>query len=141
MCLTISREQRDAIYELVVNHLSAIGDVWIELEKRDFATAKRQAREFVEDLHLMSDLGWDEAIDAEEVTLTVPRAELVGTLARLHREASGALGTYVSRPKNDEAVAERDLTASAALGELLSRLAAAPHVGCAGAGDDAEGPR
>lgn len=37
MCLTITREQRDAIYEVVVNHLSAIGD------------------EFVEDSHLMSD--------------------------------------------------------------------------------------
>ena len=46
--LTISREERDGLYELVVNHLSAIGDVWIELQRRNRATAKRQAQEFVE---------------------------------------------------------------------------------------------
>jgi hypothetical protein len=48
MPVTISREQRYAIYELVVDHLSAIGDVWIEFQKRDYATAKRQAGEFVQ---------------------------------------------------------------------------------------------
>ncbi|MBA3261548.1 MAG: hypothetical protein H0T69_03560 [Thermoleophilaceae bacterium] len=57
MPLTISREQRDAIYELVVTHLTGIGDVWIELDNHDFPTAKRLAREFVEDLHLLNDLG------------------------------------------------------------------------------------
>ncbi len=126
MSWTISREERDALYELVVNHLSAIGDVWIELQRRDRATAKRQAQEFVEDLHLMSDLGWDETIEAEQVTLTVPREELVGTLARLHRDAVGALGTYVARPNDEEVLAKGDLTAVAAIGELLSRVASAP---------------
>ena len=29
MPVTISRAQRDAIYELVVTHLSGIGDVWL----------------------------------------------------------------------------------------------------------------
>lgn len=31
--LTISRKERDALYELVVNHLSAIGDVWVEFQR------------------------------------------------------------------------------------------------------------
>src|SRR5918998_2497886 len=119
MPLTISRKQRDALYELVVDHLTAIGDAWIELDKRDSATAKRQAREFVQDLHLLSDLGWDETIDSEWGTLTVPPGELVHTIARLHRQVTGALEAYVSRPKDEEAAAERDVTASGALGELL----------------------
>ncbi|MEA2361278.1 MAG: hypothetical protein QOD71_423 [Thermoleophilaceae bacterium] len=140
MPLTISREQRDALYELVVNHLSAIGDVWIELQRRDQATAKRQAQEFVEDLHLMGDLGWDETIEAEQVTLTVPRDELVGTLARLHRGAVGALGAYVMGPKDEEIAAEGDLTAVAAIGELLSRVASAP-CSAADAGRTEEGSR
>jgi hypothetical protein len=109
MPLTISRKQRDALYELVVDHLTAIGDVWIDLEKRDFATAKRQAREFVQDLHLLNDLGWDETIDRDWVTLTVPPRELVRTVARSpgsHR----ALGTYFSRSKDEEALAERNVT-------------------------------
>jgi hypothetical protein len=41
----------------------------------------------------------------------------------LHKDAAGSLGTYVSRPKDDEELAERDLAASEALGEVLSRLA------------------
>ena len=127
MPLTISRKQRDALYELVVDHLTAIGDVWIELDKRDFATAKRQAREFVQDLHLLNDLGWDETIDSERVTVTVPAGELVLTIARLHRQVTGALETYVSRPKDQDASAERDVTASETLGEAVKQLAAAHH--------------
>jgi hypothetical protein len=138
MALTINHDQRNAIYELVVDHLSAIGDVWIEFERRDFATAKRQAGEFVQGLRLLTDLGWDETIDAERVTLTVPNDELVTILAWLHRKATGALESYVSRPRDDEAVAERDLTAVTTLGELLGQLAAASHA-CAGNG--AEGSR
>jgi hypothetical protein len=57
------------------------------------------------------------------VALTVSLDELTRTLARLHKDAAGSLGTYVSRPKNDEEFAERDLAASEALGEVLSQLA------------------
>jgi hypothetical protein len=39
--LTITRAQRDAIYELVVTHLTGIGDVWVSVDRRDFAAAKR----------------------------------------------------------------------------------------------------
>jgi hypothetical protein len=47
---TINRDQRDGLYELVRNHLGAIGDVWIALEvNEDFATAERLGIEFGED--------------------------------------------------------------------------------------------
>jgi hypothetical protein len=55
--LTISRAQRDAIYEMVVNHLTAIGDVWRCVDRREFGTAKRLGHEFAEDLRLLDDLG------------------------------------------------------------------------------------
>jgi hypothetical protein len=121
--LTITRAQRDAIYEMAVNHLTGIGDVWISVDRREFATAKRLGRDFAEDLRLLEDLGWAETIDRETVALTVPPDELTRTLARLHKDAAGSLGTYVSQPKDDEELAERDLAASEALGEILSRLA------------------
>jgi hypothetical protein len=36
---TIDRDQRDGLYELIRNHLGAIGDVWIALEESgDFAS-------------------------------------------------------------------------------------------------------
>ncbi|MDX6599149.1 MAG: hypothetical protein QOE87_3036 [Gaiellales bacterium] len=123
MPLTITRAQRDAIYELVVTHLTAIGDVWGCVDRRQFATAKRLGREFAEDLRLLEDLGWSEAIDQEAVVLTVPPVELTRTLARLHKDAAESLEDYVSRPKHEEQVAQRDLAASQALGELLSQLA------------------
>jgi hypothetical protein len=125
--VTISRAQRDAIYELVVTHLTGIGDVWMSVDRREFATAKCLGRAFAEDLRLLEDLGWADTIDRETVALTVPPDELTRTLARLHKDAAVSLGTYVSRPKDDEELAERDLAASEALGEVLSLLAQPIH--------------
>ena len=125
MLVTISRAQRDAIYELVINHLTAIGDVWISVNRREHATAKRMGRELREDLRLVEDLGWAETIDHETVELPAPPSELTRALARLQKDASGSLGIYVSRPKDEEKLAGRDLAASEALGEILSQLAQA----------------
>ena len=56
---TIDRDQRDGIYEVVRNHLGAIGDVWIALEENeDFEIAERLGREFGEDFRLLADIGW-----------------------------------------------------------------------------------
>lgn len=123
MPVTMSRAQRDAIYEAVITHLTAIGDVWMCVDRRDYATAKRLGREFSEDLRLLEDLGWADRIDHDNVVLTQPPDELARTLARLHKDASGSLGTYVSRPKDEEELAQRDLAASEALGDILSQLA------------------
>jgi hypothetical protein len=43
------------------------------------------------------------------VGLTQPPDELTSALARLHKDASGSLGTYVSRLKDEEELAQRDL--------------------------------
>jgi hypothetical protein len=123
MPVMITRAQRDAIYQMVITHLTGIGDVWLSVKRRDFADAKEMGRKFAEDLRLLEDLGWPEDIERETVTLTMPPGELTRTLARLHKDAAGALGVYVSRPKEDEEFAQRDLAASEALGEILGRLA------------------
>ena len=123
MPVTITRVQRDAIYELVIARLTAIGDVWLSIKRREFADAKKMGREFAEDLRLLEDLGWAETIDRDTVSLTQPPEELTSALARLHTEASTSVGAYVSRPKDEEALAQRDLAACDALGAILSRLA------------------
>jgi hypothetical protein len=94
---TITREQRDAIYEVVMNRLSGIEDVWMALEQPDFATAKRLGRLFAEDLRLLEDLGWSDRIDGETVELTLPLVELTRMITRLHKDSAGSLGTYVLR--------------------------------------------
>jgi hypothetical protein len=123
MPVTITRAQRDAIYEAVITRLTAIGDVWLSIERREFADAKTMGREFAEDLRLLEDLGWAETIDGETASLTQPPAELTRALARLHKDASASVGAYVSRPKDEEELAQRDVAACEALGEILSRLA------------------
>jgi hypothetical protein len=102
MPVTISRTERDAIYEMVINHLTAIGDVWRCVDRQEYRSAERLGREFAEDLRLLEDLGWAEHIDRETVALTQPPEELIRALARLHRDASASLRTYVSRPKDEE---------------------------------------
>jgi hypothetical protein len=93
------------------------------VQRREFAEAKTTGREFAEDLRLLEDLGWSETIDRDTVALTVPPDELTRTLARLLRRAARALGVYVSRPRNDEEVAQRDLAAAETLGAILGQLA------------------
>ncbi|HEX7300447.1 MAG TPA: hypothetical protein VF257_15720 [Solirubrobacteraceae bacterium] len=123
MPLTITRTQRDAIYEMVINHLSAIDDVWKCVNARKYGEAKRLGREFAEDLRLLEDLGWADTTDRETVALTLPSDELTRVLARLHKDTAASLRDYVSRPKLDEDLAQRDVAASQALGDVLSRLA------------------
>ena len=123
MPVTITRVQRDAIYELVIARLTAIGDVWLSIKRREFADAKEMGREFAEDLRLLEDLGWAETIDRDSVSLTQPPHELASALARLHQDASASVASYVSRPKDEEALAQRDVAACDALGAILSGLA------------------
>jgi hypothetical protein len=93
------------------------------IDRREFATAKRLGGEFAEDLRSLDDLGCPETVDREAVAATVPPDELTRALARLHKDAAGSLADYVSRPKDDEELAQRDVAASEAVGEILSELA------------------
>lgn len=43
--ITIDREQREGLYELLRNHLGSIEDFWVVLERtRDFTAAERLGR-------------------------------------------------------------------------------------------------
>lgn len=56
MPVTISSAQQDAIYELAINRLNAIGDVQLCVDRREYASARRLGREVAEDLRLLEDL-------------------------------------------------------------------------------------
>jgi hypothetical protein len=104
---TISKDQRDGIYELVRNHLGGIGDVWIALEQdEDFATAERLSLEFGEDFRLLADIGWRPGDDRVEFELTMPPHDLTELLKRLHDEAETLLvespGERRSREEDEE---------------------------------------
>ena len=89
---TITKEQRDGLYELVRHHLYSIEDLWIAFGRsRDFATAERLGVEYGEDFRLLADIGWAADDDRESFELTMPPLDLTEALRRLHVEAEKVL--------------------------------------------------
>jgi hypothetical protein len=106
---TIDRDQRDGLYELIRNHLGAIGDVWIALEENeDIATAERLGIEFGEDFRLLADIGWQPKDNREAFELTMPTHDLMEVLKRLHGEAERVLLESGTERVSKEADAETD---------------------------------
>lgn len=124
---TITRDQRDGLYELVRNHLGGIGDVWIALEENeDYATAERLGLEFGEDFRLLADIGWQLSEECEAFELTMPPHDLMELLSRLQGEAEKLLaespGERRSR-EEEEATEEHFRRGLDACGALLTSLA------------------
>lgn len=103
--ITIDRDQREGIYELVRNHLGSIEDLWVAMERtRDYATAERLAGELGEDFRLLEDIGWRPEEEREAFELTMSPGELTGTLMRLREEAAQVLiehGTEAEAARRD----------------------------------------
>lgn len=93
--ITIDRDQRDGLYELIRNHLGSIEDFWIALERtRDFATAEQLGAELGDDFRLLRDIGWRPDEEREVFALAMPRHDLVKLLERLHCEAVKVLNGW-----------------------------------------------
>jgi hypothetical protein len=124
---TINGDQREAIYEFLVEQLSRLTDLPLAIKSEDFDTAKRLAREFSQYIRLLDDLGWGRADGRLEVALTMSPEELVEALRRLYADADGALGGSPEEREAreaEEACRRRDQlvldTASSLLAELLA---------------------
>ena len=87
---TITGEQRDAIYEHIVERLTFLPDLHLCLRRGDVAIARRLSREFRQDLRLLDDLGLGDD-GRSQVPVTMPADELAETLARLRADARGGL--------------------------------------------------
>lgn len=85
---TITADQRNAIYELVRDHLSGLGDLDLALEHGEIATAERLGEAFARDLRLLADLGWGIEDERRTIALTMPADELEEALRRLRSEAA-----------------------------------------------------
>jgi hypothetical protein len=99
----IDRDQREGLYELVRNHLGSIEDFFALERTKDFARAEQLAVEFGEDFRLLADIGWGEEDERERFDLTMPAADLMELLTRLHSEA-----VKVLVPSGDEAQSRRE---------------------------------
>lgn len=106
--ITINREQRDGLYELVRNHLGSVGDLFDALERdEDFATAERLGLEFAEDFRLLRDISWGEDDGREGFELTMPPHDLMELLQRLHGEAGLVLSGSSQESPEDAATNKR----------------------------------
>lgn len=113
---TIDRAQRDGLYELIRNHLGAIGDIWIALEEsEDYATAERLAREFGEDFRLLEDIGWRPREDRDAFELTMAPYDLTEALRRLYGEAQEVLSGSEAEQRSQEEDAATDVRFQAGL--------------------------
>jgi hypothetical protein len=103
---TITNEQREALYELVRNHLGGIDGIWIALEEdRDYAAAEQLGLELAADFRLLADIGWAPEEDRDPVRLTMPAHELRSLLGRLRAEAEAVLaGSAEERRSREEDV-------------------------------------
>jgi len=105
MGVTISAEQRDALYSLVLDELTAFEDLRIAYEADDIETSYRLGRRVSDALRLIVDggLGWG-AHAAGPVELTLPAEELRRIFTSLRRNAVTLYEAM--RPEQEEVEAE-----------------------------------
>lgn len=123
---TITKEQRDGLYELVRHHLYSIEDLWTAFGRsRDYATAERLAIEFGEDFRLLADIGWAADDGRESFELTMPPLDLTELLRRLHAEAEKVLvesGTEREASEDDARTDQRFQLGHDACAKVLADL-------------------
>lgn len=87
MTLTITPEQRDALYDQILDRLSGIGDIWLATSAENYEIAERLGREYSDDLRLvLDDLGFGDGPDGS-IELKTPPEVLRRVLSRLREQA------------------------------------------------------
>lgn len=87
MSVSITREERDALYERTLIRLSGIDGVFQAAEEKDWEEAQKLGQEFADLLRLVcEDLGWGEGA-AERLELKTPRDVLVRAVSILGSDA------------------------------------------------------
>lgn len=106
--ISVTVEQRDALYEQILARLSGVNDLWMLIQTERFEEAGQLGRAVSDDLQLaIDDLGWGDG-DGEEVELTTPPEVLRRALSRhchdaLRREATEIPERMETRQDMDEA--------------------------------------
>jgi hypothetical protein len=86
MAVTITDEQRDAIYEEVLSDLSGVGDILLLLSRQDHEAARTHRRRFEDDMRLLDDHGWQAEQPGDEFVLTMPQDDLARGASAARRQ-------------------------------------------------------
>lgn len=122
MSPTITPEQRDALYDQILDRLSGIGDIELAIEAANYDVAERLGREYSDDLRLLvDDLGFGSGT-GEPVELTAPPVLLRRTLPRLRELADRHTSGLKSELAEVGQIVERNRLVSEACEAVLVGL-------------------
>lgn len=123
----ITAEQRDALYDQILDRLRGIDDVWMAASTGDYAAADRLGREYCDELLLvLHDLGWGDRADEGTIRLTTPADVLRRLFARLEVGAKGERTQKSAAWKEDRQLEERNRLVVEACRDVLRGLAGVP---------------
>jgi hypothetical protein len=123
MPVTINREQRDAIRELILERLYAASDLPLVLDAEDWSQAQRLAGPLADQLRLMADLGWQSDDERQRFELTMPADQLGAAVMWLHEFAAGAMRAFsLKSPTRDRASLTATPSPREPFGDILGRL-------------------
>jgi hypothetical protein len=84
LSITITAEQRNLLYDEVLDRLSGIDDVRLAVNKEDYEAAQRLGIAISDDLRLVTeDLGWGESAPSEAIEPKTPPDVLRRSLDRM----------------------------------------------------------
>ena len=90
MPLTITGAQRNALYEILLDRISAVGDVWIAVCAGHYEAANRLALAYADELRFVAeDLGWGDFPPSDPIELKTPPEVLQRVLGRVRDIAAG----------------------------------------------------
>jgi hypothetical protein len=107
-CPRINAEQRDALYDRILDRLSGIGDVWLAASEARYDTADRLGREYSDELLLvLDDLGWGDGPEGD-VELKTDPAILRRVFTRLSESSAGELAAEATSWEESRFLEERN---------------------------------
>jgi hypothetical protein len=127
MAVTITAEQRDALYDRILDRLSGIGDVWLAANSKDFAAADRLGREYSDELRLvLDDLGWGDGSGSDSLELESPPDVLRRVFARLRDTTATEREAQATSWAESRKLEERNRLVGEACTNVLRELERAP---------------
>ena len=127
MTLTITADQRDALYDQIVDRLNGIDDIWLAVRAENYELAERLGRAYSDDLRLVTDdLGWGDG-PGGPVELSTPPDVLHRALSRLRDAAMSHAASQEKEWSEFRQSEERNHLVVEACSQVLTDLAQRPR--------------
>lgn len=123
MAVSITAEQRDALYDRILNRLSGIDDIWLAASSADYDTADRLGREYSDELRLvLDDLGWGDSPAVKELELTTDPVVLRRVFNRLRDSSVSERGAQATSWAESRVLEDRNRLVGEACATVLEAL-------------------